>query len=224
MESKKTSGANLENLRGLFLSLSLVVSLSLVILAFEWKSTDSHKVLVTNDLTVQDVLLDIPPTLQEPPKPPAVIQPKVVEVPDEEEIEEEIKVVIDISEVELEEKYKPIALEPKVEEVDDEIFVIVETKPEFPGGDAELMKFLFENLKYPSAARRMGIEGKVFVTMVVEKDGTITNPEVMRGFDTSCDNEALRVMNLMPKWIPGKQRGKPVRVKVSFPISFKMGR
>ncbi|NJN42079.1 MAG: energy transducer TonB [Flammeovirgaceae bacterium] len=201
----------------------MCASLGFVILAFEWKSADEPSIIITSDLTVQEELLNIPPTQHEPPKPPAIIQPQVIEVPDEEEIEEDVKVIIDISEVEHEEAYTPIVLEPKVEEVSDEIFVIVETRPEFPGGDTELMKFLFENLKYPSAARRMGVEGKVFVSMVVEKDGTITNPTVMRGFDTSCDNEALRVMGLMPKWIPGKQRGKPVRVKVSFPITFKMG-
>lgn len=223
MERKKTPKVDLEKLRGLFFSISLSTSLLLVIVAFEWKSDTSHVVITNLDIATQNELLEIPPTVQEPPKAPAIIQPKVIEVPDEEEIKEDIKVIIDLSESEIENDYTPVVA-PKVEEVSDEVFLIVEARPQFPGGDTELFKFLTSHVKYPTAARRMAIEGRVYLTMIVEKDGSITNPEVARGFDAGCDQEAIRVAKLMPKWIPGKQRGQPVRVKVTLPISFKLGR
>lgn len=103
---------------------------------------------------------------------------------------------------------------------DKQVFIVIEQQPEFPGGEKELDKFLSENIKYPRQAIEDSIQGKVFVTFVVEKDGKITDARVLRGIGGGCDEEALRVIKKMPKWIPGKQRGKAVRVQFNLPIAF----
>ena len=105
---------------------------------------------------------------------------------------------------------------------DGEVFQVVEEMPEFPGGMAECMKFLGKNIKYPAEAIEKGIQGRVIVQMIIEKDGTLTNAKIARGVDPLLDQEALRVVNLSPKWIPGKQRGKPVKVQFNIPIKFEL--
>jgi len=102
------------------------------------------------------------------------------------------------------------------------IFTVVEESPQYPGGDELRLKFLSENIKYPQAAREASVQGTVYITFVVEADGTITNTRVLRGIGKGCDEEALRVIKLMPKWLPGKQRGKPVRVQFNLPIKFSL--
>jgi len=92
--------------------------------------------------------------------------------------------------------------------------------PEFKGGQDAFLKFAQANLSYPEKARRMGIEGRVFVKVVIEKDGSISNAEVVNGIGGGCDEEALKLFRISPKWIPGKQRGRSVRVSVTFPIKF----
>ena len=101
-----------------------------------------------------------------------------------------------------------------------EIFKAVQTPPSFSGGEAARRRFLGENIKYPQMAKEIGIQGTVYVTFVVEPDGSITNIKITRGIGGGCDEEALRVTKLMPRWIPGKQRGKPVRVQFNMPIKF----
>jgi TonB family protein len=103
-----------------------------------------------------------------------------------------------------------------------EVFNVVEVEPEFPGGMEALIKYLSENIKYPEQAKKDKIQGKVFVAFVVEKDGSVTDAKVLRGISGGCDEEALRVVNAMPKWEPGKQKGTPVRVSFNLPISFKL--
>lgn len=103
----------------------------------------------------------------------------------------------------------------------DSIYRVVEQMPEFPGGTAKMLTFISENIKYPQSAMEKGIEGKCFIQFVIDVDGSITNVELMRGFDEECDAEALRVINLMPKWKPGKKDGKPVRVIYMIPVAFK---
>ncbi|MDR1517816.1 MAG: TonB family protein [Dysgonamonadaceae bacterium] len=104
----------------------------------------------------------------------------------------------------------------------EEIFTIVENQPEFPGGDAARIKFLNDNIKYPVVAQENGIQGRVICNFVVERDGSITDAQVIKGVDPSLDKEALRVIKSMPKWIPGKQRGQPVRVRFTLPVSFRL--
>lgn len=105
---------------------------------------------------------------------------------------------------------------------EDEIFMIVEAMPSFPGGQEALAEYVQENLKYPESARENGIQGRVFVNFVVEKDGSISNVKISRGLGGECDKEAMRVVQSMPKWIPGTQRGKAVRVSYIIPIVFKL--
>ncbi|MDR1517815.1 MAG: TonB family protein [Dysgonamonadaceae bacterium] len=108
------------------------------------------------------------------------------------------------------------------EEPTEEIFQIVENQPEFPGGNAARIKFLNDNINYPVVAQEIGIKGRVICNFVIERDGSITDAQVIKGVDPSLDKEALRVIKAMPKWIPGKQRGKPVRVRFTLPIEFRL--
>ena len=103
-----------------------------------------------------------------------------------------------------------------------EIFGIVETMPMFRGGEQKLMEFIGNNVVYPKEAIDAGIEGRVFVEFYIEKDGTVSNVKVLQGIGYGCDEEALRVVGLMPKWVPGKQRGQSVRVRYTLPINFKL--
>ena len=108
------------------------------------------------------------------------------------------------------------------EEEVDEVFTIVEDQPAFPGGNAAFYKFVASNMTYPAQARRMGIEGRVFVQFVVDKDGSVTEVKAVKGIGAGCDREAERVLNSSPKWTPGKQRGRSVKVRMVLPIIFKL--
>ena len=104
----------------------------------------------------------------------------------------------------------------------DEVFKVVEVDPEFPGGVEALYKYLADNIKYPEQAKKDGVQGRVFVRFVVEADGTVAEAEVLRGIGGGCDEEALRVVNAMPKWKPGTVDGKPVRTQYNLPITFRL--
>jgi len=110
----------------------------------------------------------------------------------------------------------------EVEEIEEEIFTVVEVQPQFPGGEDSLYNFIYSNLRYPQVAKDNAIEGRVFLTFVVEKDGSITNVKIIRDIGGGCGHEAKRVVEMMPKWIPGKQNGKPVRVQFNMPIRFEV--
>ena len=116
-------------------------------------------------------------------------------------------------------------IEEEVEVETSEFFgCIVETQPSFPGGERKLFEFIGNNLKYPHQAKSAGVEGQVFVEFYVEKDGSITVGKVLHGIGYGCDEEALRVIGLMPKWEPGSQRGTRVRVRYTLPINFKLSK
>jgi len=102
------------------------------------------------------------------------------------------------------------------------VFMVVEQQPEFEGGYEAMMNFIKKNMRYPAAARRMGTEGTVFLSFVVGKDGSINDVSVLRGISAECDKEAVRVVQSMPNWKPGKQNGKPVLVRFNLPIKFKL--
>jgi periplasmic protein TonB len=166
--------------------------------------------------------LDIPITEQPPPPPPPVEQPIIEEIPDEVEIEEKIEVNFDVD-VKEETVIKEVEIsDAPVEEKADEIFDVVENPPMPQGGMEGWNQYLQKNLKYPTQARRMGIEGTVYVVFVVNTDGSIQDVDVLRGIGGGCDEEAIRVVRNAPKWTPGKQRGRPVRVKMRLPIRFKL--
>ena len=103
-----------------------------------------------------------------------------------------------------------------------EVFTIVEQMPSFPGGEQKMMEFVAKNIQYPQEAMESGIQGRVFVGFVVEPDGSVSNVKVLRSIGGGCDEEAVRVIKMMPKWNPGKQRGKAVRVSYLIPVSFKL--
>lgn len=224
MEHKKTPDADLSKKKGLFLNIGLVVSLAIVLFAFEYKSYDDDG--VKNLGKVEDdfeEMMEIPPTEQPPPPPPKIQQPEIIEVPDEEEIEEDIEVDLDVDMTEETVIEEVVFEEAPEEEEAEQIFTIVEDQPEFPGGTAAFYQYVQKNLKYPNQARRMGIEGKVFVQFVVDKDGNITDVQSVKGIGAGCDEEAERVIKASPKWKPGKQRGNPVKVRMILPITFKLG-
>lgn len=117
-------------------------------------------------------------------------------------------------------KDRQVQLPPEPEP--DKPFVSVEQMPQYPGGNGELMKFLSSNIRYPTIAAENGIEGRVIIRFVVGKDGTVSDIQVQRGLDASCDKEAVRVVKMMPKWIPGKQNGRAVPVYFTLPVVFKL--
>jgi protein TonB len=223
MENKKNSKADVHKLRGMLFSVSLTLTLGLVITAFEWKSDgDGRKVSLAGTDQATEELIEVPPTEQPPPPPPRIANPKIVEVPDEEEIVKDLDISIDLEMKEVSEAV-PVVVEKMAEEETDEVFVIVEQNPQFPGGNGEFLKFIANNMTYPRNAKVMGIEGKVFLKVIVGKDGSLMNPEIMKGIGGGCDEEALRVVMQSPRWKPGMQRGRPVKVSIVIPIVFKLG-
>ena len=161
-----------------------------------------------------------------PPPPPKIQQPEIVEVANEEEIEENIDLDLsfEANEQDLIEDIVVKAPEPEKEEEEiSGVFDIVEEGAEPIGGYEAFYKYVAKNIKYPNQAKRMGVEGKVYVQFVVDKNGTITDVKAIRGIGAGCDEEAIRVVGEAPKWKPGKQRGRPVRQRIVLPINFKLG-
>lgn len=222
MEAKKSPKADLESKKVIFRQLGLIVALAVIFLAFEWKSYEK----TIEDLGQREVV-DIPEEIipiteqkvKPPPPPPPKQVVKINVVEDDVEIEDDIVIDVEANEDMEVEEYVPIEVEEE-EVVEEQIFMVVESMPAFPGGEASLNKYLYENITYPQMAKESGIQGRVFVTFVVEKDGTVTDVRVLRGIGGGCDEEAIRVVENMPKWAPGKQRGKPVRVQFNLPIKF----
>ena len=227
MEAKKSDKANLEKTKTMFTLLGLVISISIVILAFEWKSYDEKEEAMQLTQVVQEVEEMVIQTRQEetPPPPEEPQQAETTEfeiVDDDQELKNEFNLEA-FDKKENVEGFIPPKLEVK-EEVEEEeeqtIFIVVEESASFPGGIQEMMNFIKNNLKYPQQARETGTQGKVFVTFVVEKDGSLTDVKVLRDIGSGCGEEAVRVVKSMPKWKPAKQRGKPVRMQFNLPVAF----
>uniref|UniRef100_UPI0040488423 energy transducer TonB n=1 Tax=Algoriphagus sp. TaxID=1872435 RepID=UPI0040488423 len=226
MEAKKTPSADLTKKVGMFTNLGLAVAVGLTLAAFEYKSFDDSGLKDLGSVADNfEELLDVPITQQPPPPPPPppMEQPVIQEIPDEVEIEEKIDVNFDVD-VKETTVIKEVAIKEVVieEEKADQIFDVVETQPNPPGGMSGWNKYLSNNLKYPTQARRMGVEGTVIVVFVINTDGSIQDVEVLRGIGGGCDEEAVKVVTNAPKWEPGKQRGKPVRTRMRLPIRFKL--
>lgn len=227
MEVKKNPKLDLASKTGLFRIIGLNISLLAVIVAFEIPDKGDQGIIqLTSEIDNTTELIEIPPTEQAPPPPPQVQSFEVKEIPNEVILEAEINVELDVEVLErtvIQDLVFTANGEPDEEAVD-EVFTVVENQPEFPGGLEAFYEFVGNEIKYPSAARRLGIEGKVFVQFVVDKTGDVTNIEVVRGIGAGCDEEAVRVMNMVPNFIPGKQRGRAVKVRMVVPIYFKMYR
>ncbi len=225
---KKYPDVDLNKYSSLLFNLGLIISLGVSLMAFEWKTYDEQKVASLGTLAVtEEEVMEIPPTEQKPPPPPKLVQPEIIEIPDDEEIEEDIDVDLNV-EVDAQTSVTAPVVVPKKavvveEEVVEEVFTVVEEGAEPEGGLDGFYKYLGKALKYPSQARRMGVEGKVYIQFVVEKDGSLTDIKVVKGIGAGCDEEAERVVKEAKKWKPGKQRGRPVRQRMVIPIIFKLG-
>lgn len=225
METKKSPKVDLENKKLIFFLFGLVISLFIVFLCINYKS-QQQKINSLGDVTTQLVEEEIIPITREqeikPPPPPPLKVIEILNIVDNDiEIEEDVKLYdSEADENTLITATPIIIVKEEQEEKDTEIFYIVEDMPEFPGGENALRVFLGNSIKYPVIAQENGIQGKVYVTFVVGKDGSVYNAVIARGVDPALDKEALRVVNSQPKWKPGKQRGKPVNVSYTVPINF----
>lgn len=228
MEIKKTPKADLENKKSTWLLIGYVMVLAFMFIAFEWTKRD---VKIDLSQAVSGPVFEeemIPLTEQEekvlPPPPEVAPIAETIEIIDNEsKIEETAVASSEETGNAVEIKYVPPV--QTVEEEPDEqiIFEVVEKMPEFAnGGMAGLMQYLSKNIKYPTIAQENGTQGRVTVQFVVNRDGSIVDAKVLRGVDPYLDKEALRVINSMPKWKPGEQRGKPVRVKYTVPVAFRL--
>lgn len=221
MEPKKYKKADLEGKKTYFFEVGLIIALLIVFGAFEMKSYDKQTIDLVQRV-VDDTPEEIIPITEHKPPPPPPPPPKVVTqikiVEDDVEVEDEIEIDAEADDETEVEEYIPVEEEEEI--VEAEIFTVVESMPEFPGGTGELYKYLGTSIKYPPLAKESGIQGRVFVNFVVEPNGSISNVKVLRGIGGGCDEEAIRVVEAMPKWKPGKQRGKPVRVSYNLPIKF----
>ncbi|MEI8004801.1 MAG: energy transducer TonB [Bacteroidota bacterium] len=223
-----------------YLTISLIIGILVLFSAAAYPLINAYlnkeKLLREKEKSVTAEMLnmpkeDLPPPPPPPPPPEALVEkvkftaPKVVEDTNVESdfgkqdlLNQNKNNEAPSEEVQVEEKeVKTQVIEQKVEA---EVFLIVEEPPTFPGGEAALYKWLGENLKYPEEAKELGIQGRVFVSFVVEPDGSTSNAVVKRGIGGGCDEEAIRIVKAMPKWGPGKQRGQPVRVQFNLPIKF----
>ena len=225
MEEKKSPKANLDNKKLMFMQIGMVISLLIAWLAFEHKNYDKREIdesLLNREIVEDLEMTEI--TKQDEQKPQPVELPKQTTqleiVQDDVEVED-IEINAEVDQQEVIEEYVPVEVEEE-DVQEQEIFQIVEEMPSFPGGEAKLMEYVAKNIKYPQIARETGIQGRVFVGFVVEPDGSISNVKLLRGIGGGCDEEAMRVIKSLPKWKPGKQRGKAVRVSYQIPVFFKL--
>ena len=223
MELKKSPKADLESKKVIFIEIGLIIGLALMLVAFEWKTYDKI-VMEVASRQAEDVAEEIIPITEQKikPPPPAPVQQvvKINIVEDDVEVDDNIDIDVEADQnTEVQEYIAPVVEEEESAE-ETQIFMVVESMPEYPGGEAALYKYLAENIKYPQMAKESGIQGRVFVTFVVERNGSVTDVRVLRGIGGGCDEEAIRVVQSMPQWTPGKQRGKSVRVQYNLPVKF----
>ena len=228
MEIKKTSKADLEKDISLNYLMGLVIALAILFVGFEWGESDIE---IKLDSGIANIIEEeeIEATEQNEPPPP-VVEPEVIKAPDIIEIVEntvEVEAVNlsssedDATHAQVETYVAPVEVEE--EEIDENfIFVSAEEPAQFPGGEGALLKWISDNMVYPTIAQENGISGRVYCQFVVEPDGSVSNVEVTRGSNVYLDKEAVRVLSKLPKFKPGKQRGKAVRVRYSVPVRFQL--
>ena len=226
MELKKSKKVDLENRKGLFLQVGLVVTLSVILIGFEWAKPpdDGDDTEMVRSIQFEDEMMQI--TRREEPKPePKPEQPKVAEVLDivEDDVQIDDEFDFDMEATDDSQYDFTSVMGDDEEDIDeDEVFYIVEDMPTFNGGDpaTEFRKYIAQNLRYPEIAAENGISGRVIVQFAVDRSGKVVNAKVVRSVDPALDKEAIRVVMVSPKWTPGKQRGRPVTVLFTFPINF----
>ncbi len=204
-------------------NIGAILSLAVVLAAFEFPLFEEQELVNLGNLDSDiEEMIEIPPTEQKPPPPPKIKQPEIVEIPDEEEIEEEIEIELDV-EIDEETVVEEIIETEEVEEENvNEIFEVVEEGAEPKMGYKNFYAWVGKNISYPRQAKRMGVEGKVIVQFVVEKNGKLTDVKVLRGQGAGLDEEAVRVLKMADAWKPGKQRGRAVRQRMVIPIHFQL--
>lgn len=227
MEVKKSPKADLESKKSTWLLVGYVVVLAFMFVSFEWTrrdiKIDTSQAL--SDVVFEEEIIPITETPEQiaPPPPEAPSVADVLEIVDDKANVEET-VIANTEDVGQKVEVKYVVPTQVVEEEPEEqtIFEVVENMPDFPGGMPALMQYLAKNIKYPTIAQENGTQGRVIVQFVVNKDGSIVDPKVVRSVDPYLDKEAIRVISTMPKWKPGMQRGKPVRVKYTVPVMFRL--
>jgi len=230
MEVKKTPKADLENKKFLFREIGLVIALAAILLAFEWQTYDKKGSNLERDTAVVIEEELVPITNETPPPPPPapsipVVSDEIMIVDDDMKINTDLVINTEDDEkigVQLKDYVSGTGTGDYVEE--EEIpFMIVEEKPKFQGGDENAFtKWVYDRLVYPDIAKENGVQGKVTISFLVNTDGSISDVKILRGVDSSLDKEAIRVISSSPKWTPGKQRNKPVKVRYNFPIIFQL--
>ncbi|MCD8318098.1 MAG: energy transducer TonB [Paraprevotella sp.] len=237
MEIKKSLSADLEGKKGTGLLIGFVLVLAAMFVAFEWTQHEKKAVESSEPVFSAAVEEDMIPITQQPEvvSPPPAAAPKVAEIlnvvdnekelnDDEVETSEEVnQAIVPTPGTGTTTVTAPAPTGRVVEDVDEnQIYDVVEENPKFPGGEEACMKWLADNIKYPPICVEQGIQGRVYVQFVVNKDGSIVDIKIVRSPDPYLSKEAERVLKLMPKWSPGRQRGKPVRVKFSLPVMFRL--
>lgn len=229
MEIKKSPKADLENKKSTSILIGLVVALGIMFIAFEWSQRDVvvYEEAIQSAVVEDEEMIEVtfreetpPPPAPEPPAPETVLS-DVIEIKDN---TEEVETVDFSAEDDASQRVvvqAPVAA-PVEEEEEQQVFVVVEKMPEFPGGEEAMRRYLARNIRYPLIAQENGIQGRVICQFVVNADGKIVDVQVVRGVEASLDAEAVRVIQSMPSWTPGKQGGKSVRVKYTLPIRFKL--
>lgn len=227
MKAKKSPRVNLESLKPIFMQIGLILTLAMVLIAFEWSSTEIRvsAFVSDGDIFIEEDFIPVTRTVTIPPPPPPKPKPAdlLVIVDNLDDLDDELELVSteyreDLSDYLTdysygEEEYR----EPST-------FYIVEDMPEFPGGEIALLRYLAENVRYPTKAQETGIQGRVLVKFIVNQFGEVCEVELARGIHPVIDVEALRVVENMPNWKPGMQRGVAVRVSFTVPISFVLHR
>lgn len=228
MEVKKSPKADLKNRKLLFIEIGFVVSLLIVLFAFEWTTKEKKESVMQAESTeiIEEEI--IPITQDTPPPPPETPQMPVmsdlIEI-----VDDDIVVENDIINLE-DDANLGVEIIDYVEQVEDEVveeetipFMFVEEKPKFNGGDAnEFSKWVGKNLVYPEIAKENGVSGRVMLQFTINPDGSLSNIIVLRGVDESLDKEAVRVVSQSPKWTPGRQRDRAVKVSYTFPVIFQL--
>ena len=222
MDKRKTEKADLEPKKSIFLEIGFVIALAVVFVGMEWKSYDKQEYDLM-ERVVDDTPEEIIPITEQKVKPPPPKPPPQVTiinvVEDDVEVEDDIEIDVDMDDDTEMEEYIPV-IEEEEEIVEEKIFLVVEQMPSFPGGEVKMYGYISKNIVYPRRAKESLIKGVVYVSFVVEKDGTVTDVKSLRPLGGGCDEEAIRVIKSMPRWSPGKQRGKAVRVQYRMPIRF----
>ncbi len=222
MALRKTNKANIKQDYGLFVQVGLVITLLLLVLAFRasWQTGEVENLAPQEQEQIEMEEIIRTEQIERPPPPPK--PPEPVEVPDEEELEDvdlnlDADLDLDAAPANLPPPPPPPAPTQRQEEPEPEIFVVVEQQPELIGGLADLQA----KIQYPEIAKRAGVEGRVIVQFVVDEQGNVRDPFVVRGIGAGCDEEALRAVRTA-KFKPGKQRGKAVKVQMTLPITFRL--